>query len=153
MGYSTYSRESYLDKDSYILHLGRLATGSGLFGLFIGLMLSIILGFSWVGIIVASTTLVYLFVTGFWGTQKVNQWFGRLQYNPPPVLRKVLQGFLLIPGILIGWLFFGFYQHFFVLLAMRAQSRWGIITSQIILIPKLGIWIADKIHFFPAELD
>ena len=141
------------NQDEYLLYVGRLATGSGLIGLVLGLIFSLVMGFS--GILLAFFTVLagYLFLTGFWGGYNTNRWYRKFRYRIPSVLWKISRIFIVAGGAVLGWLVWGIFEHFILLLAMGAEGNPGMILSQVILLPKIGPKVASKMDYHPSEVE
>ena len=143
----------YMNEDEYILYIGRRATGSGLLGLFVGFVSSVIMNFSSVGIFFFSIFVGYLFLTGFWGGYNINRWFRKFKFRLPTPLWVSGRIPVIVIGVIAGWMVWGFFEHFILLLAMGASGDPGMILSQILLIPKVGSKVADKINYHPSQVS
>ncbi|MFW5980459.1 MAG: hypothetical protein ACOCRB_00415 [Halanaerobiaceae bacterium] len=143
----------YMNQDEYLLYVGRLATGSGIIGLVGGLVFSLAIGFSGILLIFFTLLTGYLFLTGFWGGYKLNRWFRKFKYRMPTALWAVSRIPVVGFGIIAGWIVWGIFEHFILLLAMGAEGNPGMILSQFILVPKIGQGIADKMDYNPSEVE
>lgn len=140
----------YFNENEFILNNGRKATGSGIIGLIIGFILSLILSFTTFGTILMMLFSCYLFLTGFWGGYKLNFWFRKFRYRMPIYLWHVSRVFVIFVGILLGIVGYGVFEHFILLLAMGSSSDGpGMIASQIILLPYVGKYYSDRINYDP----
>ena len=142
----------YMSEDEYIMHVGRKATGSGLIGFGIGFIFSLFMNFSLVGIVFFSLLSGYLFLTGFWGGYNVNRWFRKFRHRLPKYIWVSGKVPVITIGVIAGWMVWGFFEHFILLLAMGASGNPGMILAQILLIPKLGSKVADKINYHPSQV-
>jgi hypothetical protein len=147
------SNGSFFNQDKYEIYIGRLATLSALIGLIIGIITSYISNFSWIGSIMTTAFLFYLFLTGFWGAYKINLWYRKFKYRLPTIIWKIGRGPVMLIGILAGWTVWGLLEHLLLIFAMRADGKPGTIVSQLILTPIIGSWVADKINYKPSEVE
>lgn len=143
----------YMNQDEYLVYVGRLATGSGLIGLAIGLIFSLILGFS--GMLLAFFTVLagYIFLTGFWGGYNINRWFRKFRYRMPSVIWNISRVIVVAVGVIMGWIVWGIFEHFILLLAMGAEGNPGMMLSQVILFPIIGSKVADKMDYHPSDVE
>ncbi len=141
---------SQMDKDQYMLYLGRLATGWGIIGFIAGIIISLFLSYSLPGLFFFGLLTAYIGLTGFWGTHKFHTWLRKYRWQLPGPLYKLLKILTALPGIILGILFYGAFQQFVLLLALDDGSgEPGFLQSFLILTPKIGPWYADKIDFSP----
>lgn len=143
----------YFNQDEFLLHQGRLATGFGLIGAAVGIVVSYILGFTTLGTILMTAFTGYLGLTGFWGGYKMNLWIRKYKYRMPTLLWHVLRILAAAAGVIMGVVLWGVFEHFILLLAMGGTGDPGLIASQIILLPKLGSWYADRINYNPSQVE
>ena len=137
--------------NEYLLSTGRLATGFGLFGLALGLILSIPTGTDALSIIAVTVIFGYLGVTGFWGAYNIDRWFRKYRYRMPKPAWYVLRVLFIILGIIGGALGYGAIEHFILLLAMDAPL--GLFGAQLILLPFAGRKLGQLMKYNPATAD
>ncbi|MEJ6952346.1 hypothetical protein [Natronospora cellulosivora (SeqCode)] len=140
----------YFNENEYILNNGRKATATGILGLILGFIISLLLNLSMFAFILLTILIGYLFLTSYWGIYKSNFWFRKYRYKLPYTIWLFLRVFVLIAGAILGILFLGFFEHFILLLAMGSDPDGpGMIAAQIILIPFIGEKYAGLIKYTP----
>lgn len=138
------------NEDDYMLYLGRLSTGSGIAGFFIGVLISLLWGFSLLGLIFFGLFTGYIGLSGFWGIHRINKSLRKYRWKVPGLIYKIFKVLAIPPGIILGMLFYGAFQQFVLLLALDDGSgKPGLFQSLLILTPYLGPWYAERIDYNP----
>ncbi len=138
------------NEDDYMLYLGRLSSSLGIVGFFIGVLISIISGFSNLELVFFSLFTGYIGFSGFWGVHRVYKSLRKYRWKLPDIVYKLGKILAIPPGIILGMLFYGAFQQFVLLLALDDGSgKPGLFQSLIILTPYLGPWYAEKIDYNP----
>jgi len=135
------------DAEQFTFRVARRATASGLIGAAIGLTVPLVAGLPWGFAIFLAFLLGYLSLTGYWGIHGAETWYQRYRYEWTPVLWYALRPVVVIVGCLLGWVFFGVYEHFMLLLAMTGSGDIGVLRAQICLLPYIGPKITEKVYF------
>lgn len=139
----------YFNENKFIINNGRKASSSGLIGLLIGLIMSLIFSFSWLGTMFFALFIGYIFLTSFWGGYKINFWFRKYKYKMPSLLWQGLRVPVVTLGSILGILCWGFFEHFILLLGISTgyKAGPGMISAQIILLPYIGKHYSKYIKF------
>ncbi len=139
----------YFNENKFIIDNGRKASSSGLIGLLLGLIWSLIFSFSWLGTVFFTLFIGYIFLTGFWGGYRTNLWFRKYKYRMPSLLWQGLRVPVVTLGSILGILCWGFFEHFILLLGISTgyKAGPGMIAAQIILLPYIGKYYSKYIKF------
>lgn len=138
------------NEDERLIQVGRYATGFGLLGAALGLAVAVVLG---LGTFAASLFILLFFYVGaasYHGAYQMHFWSLRYRYRMPRVLWYGLRVGALVFGVIAGFIGWGAFEHFLLLLSMSVSSGKGIIVSQIVLIPGVGQPFANRIGFDPG---
>ncbi len=138
------------NEDDYMLYLGRISTGMGIAGIFLGILISLFAGFSRPALFFFSLFAGYIGLSGFWGIHRVHKSLRKYRWQLPDLVYKFFKLLAIPPGIILGMLFYGAFQQFVLLLALDDGSgKPGLFQSVLILTPYLGPWYAEKINYNP----
>ncbi len=136
------------DENEFFIMQGRKASSAGVTGLFLGIIISLIITPGKLLSLILILSLIYFFITGYWGVTKLNRWFRKYRYKMPPVIWNLLRVIITVVGYILGIIGWGFFEHFILLLSMESiEGRPGLIGAQIILLPWIGPWYAKKINY------
>ena len=139
------------DEDKYLLYKGRLATGSGLIGMLLTLLYSLINNIDPFLTIILMFIGGYLFLTAFWGANNINNWFLKYRSQMPDIIWQGARILVIILGIILGPIVWGLLEHLFLLIAMEDtvnKSHFSsFITVFILLLPVIGPWYSKKINY------
>jgi len=138
------------NQDDYMLFLGRTASGLGLLGALIAILLGFLQNFSGVAIFFLALLLFYIGMTSFWGMYNLNQWFKKYRSRLPEPLWQLARIPVIFLGFLLGILLYGIFHQFVLLLALDDGSgKPGVLASLILLLPFIGPRFANYIDYSP----
>ena len=139
------------DEDQYLMNNGRKATGTGLIGMVLMLLYSIINNISPFFTVILIFLAGYIFLTSFWGAHNINKWFLKYRSQMPDPVWQAARIPVIILGIILGPLLWGLLEHLFLLLAMEDtidKSHFSsFISVLILLLPFIGPWYSKKINY------
>ncbi len=138
------------NEDEHLIRVGRFATGFGLLGTAGGLAASLLLGVGTFASFLFILLFTYFGAAGYHGAYQMHLWSLRYRYRMPRILWYCLRFGAFVFGIVAGFVGWGAFEHFLLLLSMSVSSGKGIIASQIVLIPGIGQPFASWIGFDPG---